>query len=132
MKNLNLYRIWEILNKLSNKQDELAEESIYVLLMGVMSNYCTPSFEGFLNYYSFRIDGDDIIVFNNDAVGWESFNNDDFSYIPTELLEMLEEDLDKWIDEEVDKQLYLEKLNKSAEKDRIKEEIKRLEKQLEL
>ena len=131
MKNLNLEKLHQVCNKLSEKQDELAGDNVYVSLMGVRSSYCTPSFEGFLNYYSFRIDGEDIIVFNNDAVGWESFNNDDFSYIPTELLDIPVEDLIVWIEAEVDRQIYIEKLNKSAEKDKIREQIERLQRQLE-
>ena len=130
LKELNLYKLWQICNKLSNKQDELAEESIYVSLMGVRSNYCDTSFEHFLEYYSFKIEEKYITVFNDDGMPYSEYTNDDFSYVPTELLEMSEEALDRWIEAEVDRQIYLEKLNKSAEKDKIREQIERLQRQL--
>ena len=131
MKNLNLEKLHQVCNKLSNKQDELAEESIFVSLMGVRSNYYTLSFEGFLDYYSFRVDGEEILVFNQDGIPYEIYNNDDFSYILLGLLEISDEALDRWIEAEVDRQIYLEKLNKSAEKDKIREQIERLQRQLE-
>lgn len=132
MKNLNLEKLWEICNKLSNKEDDLAEKNIFVSLMGVRSSYCNTSFEHFLEYYSFRFEESYILVFNDDGIPHEIYNNDDLSYILLELLEMSEEALERWIEEEVDRQVYLENLNKSAEKDRIREQIKRLQKQLEL
>lgn len=89
------------------------------------------SFEGFLNYYSFRIEDDVIIVYNNDGIPYENLTNDDFSYIPIELLDMSGEDLIVWIEVEVERQLEAQRVNKLAEKENIKEQIKRLEKQLE-
>lgn len=132
MKNLNLYQLWQICNKLSEKQDILAEKSIYVSLLGNSSNYCNPSFEGFLNYYSFRVDDYEIVVFNCDGVPYEDYNNNDFSYIPILLLDMSEEELDVWIAEEVERQLEVQRTDKLAEKENIREQIKRLERQLEL
>lgn len=131
MKNLNLYRLWEICNKLSEKQDILFEESIYVSLLGNRSNYCDPNFNRFLEYYSFKVEKEDITVFNNDPIQWENFSTDDFSHIPIALLNMSEVDLDVWIETEVAKQLEAQRINNLAEKENIKEQIKRLEKQLE-
>lgn len=116
MKNLNLEKLHQVCNKLSNKQDELAGDNVYVSLMGVRSNYCNTSFEQFLEYYSFRFEEKYILVFNDDLIPWEDYSVGDFSYILIELLEISEEDLDLWIDEEVDKQMYLEKLNKRTNK----------------
>lgn len=131
-KTLNLYKLWQICNKLSNKQDELAEKNIFVSLMGVRSNYCDTSFEHFLEYYSFRFEESYILVFNDDGIPYEIYNNDDFSYVPTELIDMSDEGLDLWIEVEVERQLEAQRVNKLAEKENIKLQIERLQKQLEL
>ena len=78
MENLNLRRVWEVCSTLSLKESELQEQSIFISFMGNRSNYYNPTFEDFLNYYSFRIDGDEIIVFNDDGVPYEDCTNDDF------------------------------------------------------
>jgi len=103
IKELNLERLWQILNVLSNKQSELGEQSIFVHLLGHESDYGEMSFEGFLNYYSFRFDGEKIVVFNNDPVSWESYTNQDFSSIPICLLSFSAEQIEKWMDEEISK-----------------------------
>ena len=131
MKELNLHKLWEVCNKLSEKESELSEEDVFISFLGYRSNYCEMSFEGFLNYYSFRIEDDVIIVYNNDGIPYENLTNDDFSYIPIELLDMSGEDLIVWIEVEVERQLEVQRVNKLAEKENIKEQIKRLEKQLE-
>ena len=52
--NLDLKKIWEVMNKLSYEESKLSEEQDkYVQLLGHSSNYCNISFERFLNYYSF-------------------------------------------------------------------------------
>ena len=44
---LDLVKVWQIMNKLSIKQDELSEKNIYVHLLSSGSSYCNPSFEKF-------------------------------------------------------------------------------------
>ena len=100
-------------------------------MLGHSSSYCNSSFEGFLNYYSFRIEDNVIVVYNNDGIPYENFTNNDFSYVPTEILDMSEEDLNSWAEAEVERQLEAQRVNKLAEKENIKEQIKRLQKQLE-
>ena len=57
MENLNLKKVWEVMNTLSHKQAKLAEEEDkYVDLLGHSSNYCSMSFESFLEYYSFKFE----------------------------------------------------------------------------
>jgi hypothetical protein len=131
MKTLNLHRLWGICDKLSNKQSELWEQDIYVYLLGHRSKYVERSFESFLNYYSFSIDGDKIVVFNNDGIPYESYTNNDFSTIPSFLLKLSEKGFKKWFDGEIEIQLKKQEEDKSAEKDRIREQINRLQKQLE-
>lgn len=130
MKTLDLYKLWEVCNTLSLKESELQEQSIFITFMGNRSNYCNPIFEGFLNYYSFRIDGDEIIVFNDDGVPYEDYTNDDFSYVPTILLSFSPERLENWMKVEIDLQLVRQKREKEQQKENIKSQIERLKTQL--
>ena len=130
IKELNLEKLWGICNLLSLKESELQEQSIFISFMGHRSNYGEIGFEGFLNYYSFRIDGDEIVVFNQDGIPYESYHNDDFSYIPTVLLSFSAEKLENWMKIEVDLQLEQQKREKEQQKENIKSQIERLKTQL--
>ena len=132
MKNLNLEKLWQICNKISWKQEQLTEDNIYISLLGNSSSYYMSDFEHFLEYYSFKIEDGNIVVFNCDGIPYEDYDNNDFSYIPIELLDMSDEDLIVWIEAEVERQLEAQRVNKSAEKENIKLQIERLQKQLEL
>ena len=129
--NLDLKKIWEVMNLLSEKQAYLSEEQDkYVQLLGHSSNYCNSSFEGFLNYYSFKVDGEDIVIYNDDSVQWEDYRNNDFSSFPLFLLSFGKKDLEKWIENEIEMQLKQQEANKIAEKENLKLEIERLTKKL--
>ena len=130
MRELNLYKLWEVLNTLSRKQEELSEDNIYVLLMGHRSNYVEMSFEGFLEYYAFKVNRDTITVYNDDGVSFEDYENDDFSYVPICLLSFSAEKLENWIDDEIEKQLAQQKREKEQQKENIKSQIERLKTQL--
>ena len=86
MKTLNLEKLWEVCNTLSEKESELSEHNTYVHLLGHTSSFSAYSFEQFLKYYSFKIEDDIIIVYNNDGVPYEDYNNEDYSYIPIPVL----------------------------------------------
>lgn len=132
MKNLNLYRIWEILNKISNIQIQLSEENeTYVDLLGHSSNYTEISFERFLDYYSFKVCGDDIVVFNDDKIAWEDFTNDDFSNFPIYLLGFGKVGLDCWIEGKIELQLEKQKREKFQELENKKLQIERLQKEVD-
>lgn len=131
MKKLNLYKLWKVMNKLSYEEAKLAEEQgKWVSLLGRSSGYITQSFENFLNYYSFKIEDDNIVVFNNEPVSWEDFNNSDFSYVPSFLLFSPEKEIKEWIKTETEKQLKQQEDDKIQEKYIIREQIKQLEKRL--
>lgn len=83
------------------------------------------------NYYSFSINEHYLVVFNDDGVPYEQYTNQDFNYIPRQILSMTDEELDIWMEEEIKSQLEQQRLNKVAEKERIRQEIERLQKQLE-
>jgi hypothetical protein len=132
MKNLNLERLWEICNRLSYEQLKLEEEKdIYVSLLGNSSNYCGDMlFDSFLNYYSFKVDGEHIVVFNTDPIPYESWNNDDVSYFPSVLLSFSDEKLKRWVETEIELQLAKQERDKIQEKEDIKRQIESLQKRL--
>lgn len=131
MKNLNLEKVNLVCNTLSDKRHELIEENIYIDFLGHRSNYVSLSFEGFLDYYNFKIDGKDIIVFNDDAIPYENYTNEDYSYFPSALLSFTPEKLEKWVETEITLQLAKQERNKESDKERLKNYIKRIQKQLD-
>ena len=131
MKELNLYRIWQILNKVSKAQDKMHEKDLYVYLLNSCSYYVPSDFGNFLNYFSFKVEKEYVEVFNCDPVPYENYNNDDFFYIPKELLSFTDEELDVWIEDKTKEELDRIERDKIAEKERIKADINRLNKQLE-
>ena len=130
MKKLDLYRLWEVCNILSNKQEELSLEDKYVSLLGNNSNYCEMSFEEFLNYYSFKVEDDNIVVFNDDGIPYESYTRNDFSYVPTILLSFDEKRLENWMETEIKLQLEAQEREKVREKEDLKKQIELLTKKL--
>ena len=131
MKNLDLEKLHYICNKLSNKEQELSERYIYVSLMGHNSNYSEMEFESFMKYYNFGFEDDNIVVFNDDAVSYENYTNQDFSYVPTILLSFDETMLEKYIENEIKLQLEKQEREKVQEKEDIKKQIELLTKKLE-
>lgn len=130
MKNLNLERVWEIMNILSEKASKLSEENKYVHLLGTKSNYTEMSFESFLEYYSFKFDNDNLIIFNDDGIPWEDYTTNDFSEVLVVLLSFSAEKLNNWIETEVILQLEKQERAKVAEKENLKQRIEILQKQL--
>lgn len=130
MKNLNLYRLWEVCNTLSNTELGLSENNCYVSLLGHRSDYCEMSFEEFLNYYSFKVEDDNIVVFNDDGVAYESYTINDFSYVPTILLSFDEKRLENWMEIEIKLQLEAQEREKAREKEDLKKQIELLTKKL--
>lgn len=128
---LDLKRIWEVMNTLSNEQEELGQEYYYVDLLGNSSEYFSRDFESFLEYYSFKIEDNNVVVFNIDRVPYEDYTNNDFSYIPIPVLGFGEEELENYIKQAVDTQLKEQEEQRIAEKENIKRQIELLQKQLE-
>ena len=131
MKELNLYRIWQILNKVSEAQDKMHEKDLYVYLLNTRSYYVPSDFENFINYFSFKIEKEYVEVFNTDPIPYENDYNDEVFYVPKKLLSMTDEELDIWIEEKIQKELDRIERDKIAEKEKIKADIDRLNKQLE-
>ena len=99
--------------------------------MRARSEYFENSFDSFLNYYSFKIEDGEIVVYNDDPVSYESWNNEDYSYVPLSLLDCDKKDLEKWMEEEIIKQLEQQEKDKIAEKEELKRQIEILTKRLE-
>ena len=131
MRNLDLEKLWSVCNKLSNKEQELSERDIYVSLMGHSSNYSEMEFESFMKYYNFGFEDDNIVVFNDDGIPYESYTNQDFSYIPIILLSFDETRLENWTETEIKLELERQEREKVQEKEDIKKQIELLTKKLE-
>ena len=130
MKTLDLYKVWEALNKISNRQSDLCEQDIFVQLLGSRSNYLEMSFDNFLEHYSFKIDADEVTIFNDDGIPWEDYTNSDFSYIPSVLLSFSAEKLDNWIEIQIKLDLERQEREKVSQKEDIKAQIIELERRL--
>jgi hypothetical protein len=130
MKKLDLFRIWEVCNILNKKRSELCEEEVYLELLGVHSNYIEESFKSFLGYYSFRIEDDNIVIFNDDKIPWEDFTNSDFSEIPLYILDLSEGELNNWIASKIELELSKQEQEEELERQQIKQNIELLQKQL--
>lgn len=130
MREINLYKIWQIITKVSEEQDKMHEKDLYVYLLQSRSYYVSSDFENFINYFSFKIEKEYVEVFNYDPVPYENCSNDEVFYVPKELLEMTDQGLDIWIEEKIQKELDRIERDKIAEKERIKADINRLNIQL--
>lgn len=131
MKELNLYRIWQIVNRLTEEEEKYHIKDLYVCFLGNNSNYFRMDFENFLEHFSFRIDDNHVTVFNDDPIPYEDFTNQEFIYVPKEIINLSDSELEIWLQEEVEKELDRIERDKIAEKERIKADIDRLNKQLE-
>lgn len=129
MKNLDLYRIWQIVNILQDRIDELTGQDIFVCLLGHRASYVQSQFENFLDYYSFKVEDTHISVFNDDGVPYENYTNGDFLYIPKELLTMSDEEILFWAEEGTKRQLEQQEKDKQSRKENILLEIERLNKE---
>jgi hypothetical protein len=128
---LDLYKIWDICNYFSDRQCGLDEENCYVQLLGNRSEYFSMDFNSFLECYSFKIEDNNIVVFNDDGVPYEDYSNNDYSYIPLPVLGFGKEELENYINQMIEMQLKEQEEARIAEKENIKRQIELLQKQLE-
>lgn len=131
MTTLDLHKIHQTLNIISLEQSNLLEENVFVNLLGYHSEYSEISFTNFLEYYSFKVEDNTICIFNNSGVAYESYNNNDYSYLPAILLDITDEELNTWMKVEIAKQLERQKIEKVNEIESKKLEIKRLQKEVD-
>lgn len=131
MKTLNLYKVWKVLNFLNEQEEIYNNKDIYPCFLGTRSSYYIVDFENFLEYYSFKIDVNDIVIFNDDGVPYEDFTNQDFSHISQELLEFDEKELEDWCGRQVKAHIKEVQHMQQNEKENIKNQIEILTKRLE-
>ena len=128
---LDLEKIWKLCNYFSDRQCALDEENCYVQLLGNSSEYFSRDFSSFLEYYSFKIEDNNIVIFNNDPIPYEDYNNNDYSYIHLNVLGFGEEELENYINQMIEIQLKEQEEARIAEKENIKRQIELLQKRLE-
>lgn len=105
MENINTKRIWEIFQII----DRIDEDEVLDF------NNASLEYESFLEWYSFKIIRDSIMVYNDDRVPYEDYTWDDFNYIPFSVMKMSDEEVEKWVLEEIKKK---EKENVELEQQR--------------
>ena len=93
METTNLKRIWEIFQII----DRIDEDGTLDF------NNAFLEYESFLEWYSFKIIRDSIMVFNDDRVPYEDYTWNDFNYIPFYVISMSDEEVEKWVLEEIKK-----------------------------
>ena len=115
MEIINLKRIWEIF-QIIDRIDEWSRLDF---------NNAFLEYEGFLDWYSFKMLKDTIMVFNDDRVPYEDYTWNEFNYIPFSVMKMTDEGVEKWVIEEIKKkeEEYVEWEQKR--KETLLEEIER-------
>lgn len=93
METIDIKRVWEIFQII----DKIDEDGILDF------NNAFLEYEGFLDWFSFKILEDTIMVYNDDQIPYEDNTWNDFNYIPFSVMKMLDEDVEKWVLEEIKK-----------------------------
>ena len=130
MKTLDLYRIWQIMNIIHNQENILDEKDIYLNILGHNSKYYEMEFEYFLYEYAFRVDADQICIFNDDQIPYEDYTNNDFSCIPKKLLSFSDTELMAWIEKEIKIRIAELEKDKKNERKRLESKIQMLTNEL--
>ena len=120
METIDIKRVWEIFQII----DKIDEDGILDF------NNAFLEYEGFLDWYSFKILEDTIMVYNDDQIPYEDDTWNDFNYIPFSVMKMLDEDVEKWVIEEIKKkeEEYVER--EQSRKETLLQEIERIKKNL--
>ena len=93
MEIINTKRIWEIFQIVGRIDED-----------GTLDfNNTFLEYEGFLDWYSFKMLKDSIMVFNDDRVPYEDDTWNDFNYIPFSVISMSDEEVEKWVLGEIKK-----------------------------
>lgn len=118
MEIINLKRIWEIFQII----DRIDEDEVLDF------NNASLEYESFLEWYSFKIIRDSIMVFNDDRVPYEDYTWNEFNYIPFSVMNMSDEGVEKWVIEEINKkeEEYVER--EQSRKETLLQEIERIKK----
>ena len=93
MEIINTKRIWEIFQII----DRIDEDGTLDF------NNTFLEYEGFLDWFSFKMLKDTIMVYNNGQIPYEDYTWNDFNYIPFSVISMSDEEVEKWMLEEIKK-----------------------------
>ena len=93
METINLKRIWEIFQIIDRIDEDGALDFSNALF----------EYEGFLDWFSFKVLTNSIMVFNDDLVPYEDYTWNEFNYIPFSVMNMTDEEVEKWVLEEIKK-----------------------------
>ena len=93
MEIINLKRIWEIFQII----DRIDEDGTLDF------NNAFLEYEGFLEWYSFKMLKDSIMVYNDDRIPYEDDTWNDFNYIPFSVISMSDEEVEEWVLEDIKK-----------------------------
>ena len=93
MEIINLKRIWEIFQIIDR-----------IDVDGTLDfNNTFLEYEGFLDWFSFKMLKDTIMVYNNGQIPYEDDTWNDFNYIPFSVMKMSDEEVEKWVSKEIKK-----------------------------
>lgn len=107
-----LFRIHQIINEAD--EDGL----LYYSIQGL------DNLQDFVEWFSFRLEKDSIIYFNNDWIPYENGQWNDFNTIPFELMNESEEFIREWVLKEI-------KASEESHKEELKERLRRAENEVE-
>ena len=93
MEIINTKRIWEIFQII----DRIDEDEVLDF------NNASLEYEEFLDWYSFKMLKDSIMVYNDDQAPYEDDTWNDFNYISFSVMKMSDEEVEKWVLEEIKK-----------------------------
>ncbi len=115
MEIINTKRIWEIFQIV----DRIDEDGTLDF------NNTFLEYEGFLDWFSFKMLKDTIMVYNNGRVPYEDYTWNEFNYIPFSVMNMSDEGVEKWVIEEIKKKEKEDVEWEQKRKETLLEEIER-------
>ena len=115
MEIINTKRIWEIF-QIVDRIDENGTLDF---------NNTSLEYEGFLDWFSFKMLKDTIMVYNNGQIPYEDGTWNDFNYIPFSVMKMTDREVEKWVLEEIKKKEKEDVEWEQKRKETLLEEIER-------
>ena len=115
MEIINTKRIWEIFQIV----DRIDEDGTLDF------NNTFLEYEGFLDWFSFKMLKDTIMVYNNGRVPYEDYTWNEFNYIPFSVMKMTDREVEKWVSKEIKKKEKEDVEWEQKRKETLLEEIER-------
>lgn len=127
MKEINIFRLWQITNIIQEELFKIEEEKGVFIEFNTINDY-----DLFLERYSFKIETEynKICYYNNDYIPYENYTYNEYNYLPLGVLEMNDEEVKKYAYGLYEDLLNKEKNDRESLKERLKRDIENFEKQL--